>query len=377
MMTASKRRRLVALLLLLLIAAALAAVYLWERSQPIKIGYTASLSAFNSDLGISGRNGAMLAVREMNETGGIRGKKLMLVSKDDFADPDRAVEADEAFLKENIRLIVGHMTSQMSIKTVPYINEHQMLMISPTIALDGLSGQDDYFYRVIPTNKTQADSLSRRMAADGIQKIAVIIDKNNLLFTQTLRDFFLEDFQSNGGEVLFSCEFETADQLSDCTQRINAAQPEGVLIIAASESVAVFSQRMLQMGIEARIYGPAWAMTTSLVENGGKSLEGAQFVSYFDNTSDALAYARFREGYLAAYGSEPSFASCLAYESVYVLADAIAACGSTNPAVLRQHLKTYPVFDGLNGPFSFDGFGDVDRPVYIYQIKDGQYQVVN
>ena len=100
MTASSKRRRLVVPLLLLLIAAAFAAVHLWEQRQPIKIGYTGSLSAFNSDLGISGRNGATLAVRDINEAGGILGKKLMLVSKDDFGDSDRAVETDEAFLKE-------------------------------------------------------------------------------------------------------------------------------------------------------------------------------------------------------------------------------------------------------------------------------------
>jgi branched-chain amino acid transport system substrate-binding protein len=376
MTASSKRRRLVVPLLLLLIAAALVAVYLWEQRQPIKIGYTGSLSAFNSDLGISGRNGATLAVRDINEAGGILGHKLMLVPKDDFGDPDQAVETDEAFLKENIRLIVGHMTSQMSVKTVPYINEQQILMISPTIALDSLSGQDDFFFRVIPTNKTQALALSHRMASDGIRKTAVIIDKKNLLFTKTLRDFFLEDFQKNGGQVLYTCEFESADQLSDCAQRIKTRQPEGVLIIAASESVAVFSQRMLQLGIQARIFGPAWAMTASLVEHGGKSMEGAQFVSYFDNTSEALAYGRFRDGYLATYGNEPNFASCLAYESVKVLADAMAACGSTDPVVLRQYMKTHQVFDGLSGLITFDDFGDVDRPVYIYKIEDGQFQIV-
>jgi len=167
------------------------------------------------------------------------------------------------------------------------------------------------------------------------------------------------------------------DELADCAQKIKTLQPEGVLIIAASESVAVFSQRLFQMGFQVGIYGPAWAMTSSLLEHGGKSLEGAQFVSYFDNTSEALAYSRFRKAYLAAYGSEPSFASCLAYESVKVLADAIAACGSADPVVLRRYLITQRVFDGLNGLITFDEFGDVDRPVYMYRITDGQFQIVS
>ena len=177
--------------------------------------------------------------------------------------------------------------------------------------------------------------------------------------------------------MLYTCEFESADQLSGCAQRVKDRQPEGVLIIAAAESVAVFSQNLFQMGVQARIYGPAWAMTSSLVENGGKSLEGAQFVSYYYNASEALAYGRFRKGYLAAYGNEPNFASCLAYESVKVLADSIAASASTDPVVLRQYLRTHQVFDGLNGLITFDDFGDVDRPVYMYQIKDGQFQIID
>jgi branched-chain amino acid transport system substrate-binding protein len=331
----------------------------------------------NSALGLSGRNGAMLAVRDINENGGIGGRKVRLSARDDQNSPDAALAVDRAFESEGVRLIVGHMTSQMAEKTVPYINENQMLMISPTIAMDSLSGKDDFFFRVIPSNRTQAEAVSAQMTADGVRRAAVVIDKSNLLFSQTFRDFFVEYFQAAGGEMVVSYTFEGNDVLSaQCVGMLREKRIDGVLVVAASDSVALFAQRLLQLGLKTRLYSPAWAMTADLPAHGGSGVEGAQFVNYYDNTSDSPAYLCFCDEYTRVYGGEPGFGAYLSYEAMKVLTDAISQCGSTKPEDLVQTLKSRE-FQGLDGPIVFDEFGDMDRRSYIYEISGGQYRLKN
>lgn len=378
MMLQLRRIPVILFLSLLLIISGIISLCVFNVSHPIKLGYSGSLSGFNSELGVSGRNGAMLAVQAINAAGGIVGEEVILVAKDDLNNPDHALAVDKEFEGEGVKLIIGHMTSQMADKTVAYINANHMLMISPTIALDSLSGEDDSFFRVIPSNKTQAQSICDSMIADGISSAAVIIDKNNLLFSATLREFFVDYFQEAGGKIVHTCEFESTDQLcEDCIELISSKQIDGVFVIAASESYAYFSQRLFQLGLRTKLYGPAWAMTVDLLEHGGVSVDGAKFVNYFDNTSTSAEYIEFRNKYLSTYSNEPSFAAYLSYEAVMVMASAIKESGSTDPDILAEYIKTRQEFEGLNGPIKFDRFGDVDRTLYIYQVINGQYQIIN
>jgi len=348
----------------------------FQSTRTIKIGYSGSLSGLNSDLGISGRNGATLAAKHINEKGGIDGKDLLIIAKDDLNDPQQALAVDKEFEHEGIEMIIGHMTSQMAESSIPYINDNNMLMISPTIAIDSLSEQDDYFFRVIPSNKTQARAICDLMIADGIHNASVIIDESNILFSGTLRDYFIEYFQAAGGNVVCSSEFKGVNILNEeCIELITSAKVDGVFIIAASESLAIFSQKLYQLDLKTNIYGPTWAMTVDLIEHGGASIEGANFVNYFNNDSQSIEYLQFSDDYKDMYGENPSFASYLSYESVNVLASAIFDSGSIEPTILANYIKTQKRFKGLDGPIIFNDFGDIDRPIYIYKIINGKYVV--
>lgn len=360
--------------MLMLIGASVVIAVLFLVPRPLKIGYCASLSGLNSELGISGRNGALLAVTNINSNGGINGQKVVLVSKDDMNDVDTALAVDKELYDEGVNLIIGHMTSQMAVKTVPYINDNQILMISPTIAVDSFSGQDDFFFRVIPSNKTQAKAICDDMISDGVLKIGVIIDKSNLLFAATLKDFFIDYFEAAGGEIMCIKEFEQNDvACEECISNLPAKQIDGIFVIAAADSFTAFSQKLLQLGLHTNLYGPAWAMTEDLLEHGGSSLEGAQFVNYFNNSSSSADFISFREQYLVKYGDEPSFAAFLSYEAVTVLVNAIEGSDSTIPEDIAAYIKNHKVFQGLEGSIEFDRFGDVDRQLFTYKITDGQF----
>jgi branched-chain amino acid transport system substrate-binding protein len=79
-----------------------------------KIGFVGGLTGKSSDLGIQGRNSVMLAVEEINSQGGINGRPLQLITKDDKQDPQTALKVDRELIDEGVITIIGHMTSTMS-----------------------------------------------------------------------------------------------------------------------------------------------------------------------------------------------------------------------------------------------------------------------
>lgn len=94
-----------------------------DRNEPIKLGFVGGLTGRNSNLGVAGREGALLAVEQANEKGGIKGRQIRLIVKNDEQNSDVALKVDKELIEEGAVAIVGHMTSSMSLAAVPLMND--------------------------------------------------------------------------------------------------------------------------------------------------------------------------------------------------------------------------------------------------------------
>ena len=141
----SKNRLTVVLGFLLFCIAAPFFITTCAPDKPILLGFVGGLSGRVADLGISGRNGATLAVENINSTGGVNGRKVKLVVMDDKQDGEVAKQVVKELIDQGVAAIIGHMTSSMSMQTVPIVNEKKVIMMSPTTTTTYLSGKDDYF----------------------------------------------------------------------------------------------------------------------------------------------------------------------------------------------------------------------------------------
>jgi branched-chain amino acid transport system substrate-binding protein len=344
------------------------------HADSIEIGFTASLSGANSDLGVSSRNGAKLAVDEINEAGGINGRLINLIIKDDKNDKKTALEVDQEFYKEDIKIIIGHMTSDMAELTVPYVNEKKILMLSPTISAEYLSDIDDYFLRMIPSNKEQARKISEDMIENNIHRAAVLYDGSNLLFTESLKNQFITDYVALGGQVVFDEKFivESIDPYV-LLKNIRDSGAEAVFVISGADNVSFLSQNFYKNNFNLDFYLPSWAMTSDLLEHGGKSIEGAHLVNFFNTNTNDQKYLDFVDKYIQIFGSQPSFSSIFSYEAVMVLADAMMKTNSTEPDQLIDYILAKKNFEGLQNSISFTADGDVIRDHYSYTVKDGEF----
>jgi len=360
--------------ILLLIVAASVVLASCGHTDKIKIGFTGSLSGTNSDLGVSGRNGAKMAVDEINEAGGINGRLIELTVKDDKNNRETALQVDQEFYKEDITIIIGHMTSEMAELTVPYINDKKILMISPTISAEYLSNADDYFLRMIPSNKEQASTISENMIENNIQKAAVLYDGSNLLFSENLKNQFISDYTALGGQVVFDEKFIIGSINAEVMlENISASGAEAVFVISGADNVTYFSQSFYKNQSALDFYLPSWAMTSDLLEHGGQSIEGAHSVNFINTKSEKQSYLDFVEHYVQIFGSQPSFSSLLSYEAVMVLADSMTSTQTTNPDQLIEYILEKNTFEGLQNSISFTPAGDMIRDSYVYTVQDGKF----
>ena len=120
------------------------------EKEPVKIGFSANLTGTGSELATAALYGVTMAKDEINKAGGIEGRHIELIIRDDNNDADSALQADLELAEEGAVVIIGHMVSSLGRLSVPHTNEVQMPMISPTMSSTVFSEQAAYFFTFIP-----------------------------------------------------------------------------------------------------------------------------------------------------------------------------------------------------------------------------------
>lgn len=349
-----------------------------QTDKKIEIGIVGTMTGANSDLSVSGRRGAELAVEEINTKGGINGKQLELVVKDDQNDPKIALEMDKAFVNEDIRLIIGHYTSGMVVGAMSYLDGEEVLMLGPTISVDTLSEKDDHFIRFIASTKEQAMALVNQVHRLGQKKITILFDERNKGFTdQLVLNFQTQMMQKTGkAAVVRSFNPEDPKRLEQTLHLIKADSPEGLVIIASAEDCAKIAQTIKSELPKLQLYGPLWANTPELVRKGGTAVEGMLIVGGIDLSGTTPKFTAFKSSYEARYGDAPTFASMYSYETMMALAKAIDKGNSTNPDTVKENLIQIGIFEGVQDTYAIDSFGDNTREYLMLEINQGALRKV-
>ncbi len=348
------------------------------EEPPLKIGFVGGMTGRVADLGVAGRDGVILAVEEKNQTGGISGRMVELVARDDHQDADAAKQAVGELIEEGVVAIIGPMTSSMGVVIKPLIDAGQTVTISPTVKTDQLSAQDDFFFRVTAPLSSNARQLAAQVVNDlHLQKFAVVYDVSNRAFTGTWLNYFSAALQELGGEVIAEQEFSSspAVRFLPIAERVMASSPDGVLLLSNAIDTALLAQQFSKLGSRVPLFCSEWAFTTDLISFGGRAVEGMSSYHSFNANSKEPHYLTFREKFTQRFGYAPAFASVLAYDATSFLFAALA----NNPARegLKKELLEIGSYQGLQSQFKVDRFGDVERPLFLTVVDDGQFKVID
>ncbi|WP_041396249.1 ABC transporter substrate-binding protein [Gracilinema caldarium] len=343
--------------------------------QPISVGFIGGLSGFNSDLGISGRNGALLAIDAINKAGGIRGRTLRLIIRDDKQDPEVARKVFQELTAEKVVAIIGPMTSGIAHALIPLANKVAIPLISPTASSPDFSGLDDYFIRLTTPNTTEAHELARESVTRGALKPCIIDDLSNQSFARPLGDAYTAEYrrlmasqQQNASVVRYP--FDPKDETSTATvlRALEQYQPDIVLFTTNSMDTALLAQQIRRRGFTMPYLGTGWAMSQALIENGGQAVEGMIFTVPFNPQSEKPAWREFSALYRETYGKEADFGAGQSWLAVQTLAEGLKRCGSKK---LKQSILEKQ-FEGLQVSIYIDAYGDPIIPFQRLVIQNGE-----
>jgi branched-chain amino acid transport system substrate-binding protein len=345
-------------------------------SGPILIGYASQLTGLQGELGVAGRNGAQMAIDEINQNGGIGGRVLKLLVADDHGEAETARSEDQKLLDQGVVAIIGHTTSSATAAVFEMLNQAGVVLFSPTASSINFSRQKDYFFRVIPGNDSMGRNLAAYIFKSGIYQIAGIYDLSNQTFTETFWREVQREFTRLGGDASQVFSYTTGNEdLKLLIGQVTSLQPEGLVFVASAVDVALMAQYGKQAGLTSRLFSSPWANTKELIEKGGRAVEGLTLLSVYHPNHPSAAYQKFIAAFTRRYGTPPSLGASHSYEAVMVLAQALKQTKGSAKG-LPEALLSIQDFEGLQGKISFDEDGDVRRELYVVNIENGQATVI-
>lgn len=342
--------------------------------EAIRLGFIGGLSGRYRDLGVDGRDGALLAVEMRNIHGGIDGHKVELVTGDDEQDATKARRALDDLVASRVAAVVGPMTSSMAVALVPRLQQTGTLMMGVHTTTTELTGKDDMFFRVIDDTNRYAPEVARfHVNRRNVRNVALVYDLANVDYSGSWVADYRRTLEELGGVVVRSISFDShyEHQYDVMATQLLEVEPDMVVIVANAVDTAELAIKLRGQSGRVQIAGCGWANTQRLLENGGKLLDGLLLEEYVDLDDFRAAYQAFRDEFVKRFGRDPSYGAAMAFEAANILMDGLAR--NPDPRQLKETLLKIGSFRGVQGMISFDKYGDVQRPVFFAEVRDGRF----
>jgi branched-chain amino acid transport system substrate-binding protein len=342
--------------------------------QPWRLGFLGGLSGRVADLGGEGRNGVILAMEQQNALGGVRGRALELIVRDDGQDPETARRGTEELLDLGVEAIIGPMTSSMAMAVLPLLGASPVVMVSPTVTTTQLTGKDDNFLRVISTTSAYASKNARHQRLkQGRAKAAVIYELGNAAYTQSWLHDYRQTFEDLGGRVVTTLPYRSneGETFLRAARELLAQEPDVVVVVANAVDAALICQQVRKLDRGVALALSEWASTERFVELAGVASEGVVVAQFLDRNDTSERYQAFCRAYRERFGQTPGFAGLAGYDAARVVIEALI--WRQPGQSLKQTIITRQVFQGVQQIITIDRNGDADRATFVTEIRGGQY----
>ncbi|MHB8916482.1 MAG: ABC transporter substrate-binding protein [Desulfocucumaceae bacterium] len=322
------------------------------------------------------REGVDLAVNEINQAGGIEGRKIKTVMKDDHASVAEGMAIAQSFAKERqVAAIIGHRNSFVSIPTSRIYEEAGLVMLSPASTAPELTRKGyKSVFRNLPSDEEIARKLAIFCSQQGHRRMVIYYAEDS--YGMGLANSFEDHAKKAGIKVVDRISYYgDLKDLERLHNKWKALDFDGIFIASGMPAGAEFIADGGRVGIAVRYYAGNAMDSPLLHEIGGKAADGTVVGTIFNPADTREEVKKFIESFTKEYNKPPGAYSAQGYDAVKLLAAAIGQAGSLDSAALADHLRGMKNWPGVAGYHSFDQNGDdVGDLVVLKVLRDGKFQ---
>lgn len=362
--------------------------------EAIKIGVAGPFTGGSSSMGVSMRDGVRMAVAEINKAGGVMGRQLQLVERDDEAKNERGVQiAQELINKEKVVATVGYINTGVALASQRFYQEAKIPVMNNVATGSIVTRQfadqpENYIFRNAAHDSIQAPMIvEEAIGRRGFKKVAILADSTN--YGQLGREDLEKALALKNIKAVAVEKFNVKDvDMTAQLLKAKEAGAEAILTYAIGPELAQIANGMTKLGWKVPMVG-SWTLSmANFIDNAGPGGEGARMPQTFIQEPTTPKRQAFIINYLKEFKPKNNridspVSAAQGYDSVYLLAAGIKQAGSTEGPKIRAALESLQapvegVVTTYNKPFTKDDheaitanipvFGEVkgSRVVYAY-----------
>lgn len=346
-----------------------------DSGGEVTLGMLQPLTGAAAAVGLTGRQGAELAVQQINDAGGINGTRLNLQVLDAAGDVTTGTNAFTKLLSDKPVAILGPNISAVALALVPRLEREQVPLLTGALTPDLTKSGSPWVFRIRSSDATAAANLVDYMASTlKPQSVALISEESD--YGQGGIAAVKAELQVQGITPVTAVTFSAgANDLSSQVIKLKQSGAAAVIYWGSQSPAALFAKQAKQFGYSGTILGSNAYTDQSVLQLAGNAAENVYSVVNFIPTGDDPAVQAFVTAYTKKYGSAPDSYAASYFDAVNLVAAAIKAGGATAKGI-ADHLKTLQ-YQGLASLYKYHDNGEMAGPQEITQVRDGKPVVVS
>lgn len=357
-----------------------------KKSDEIKVGVYGPFSGGSAPMGVSMRNGVTLAIDEINASGGLLGKKVVMVDRDDEAKNERGGQIMQEFLdKEKVVAVLGPINTGVADASTQYANQKkvpQIINVSAGAKVNELfkTYPENYVFRIAANDDIQSKVIVNEAIKRGYKRPALLCDDTN--YGQNGREKMEQALSIVGVKPVYIGKFKIKDtDMSAQLQEAKAAKADVILAYGIGPELAAVSNSLVRLGWKIEMIG-SWTLSMSnYITNAGQNGNGTKMPQTFiESAATTEKQKKFVQDYKTKFNESPiasAVSAAQGYDSMYLLKMAIQQANSLEGKKIREALENLEgTYAGITGtytkPFSVSDHEAVkEANVMLGMVQDG------
>lgn len=340
----------------------------------VKIGGIGPLTGAYANYGLSEKNGAELAVKEINEAGGIAGKQIELSYQDSQGESESAVNAYGKLMDWGMEVSLGCVLSGENASVVAAARDDDVLLLTPSGSADKCIDGNSLAFRVCFYDSFQGAAAAQYIKDNDIVDTVGVLYQSDVDYSVGLYNAFVEKCGELGITIAETQTF-TSSTNTDFSTQVSALVSSGVKLVFiplyAEEASTFLTQAHGKFADDVYFFG-ADGLDGILgkVEQDTSLANNVLMLTPFAADNPAENVQSFVKKYQEAYGATPDQFAADAYDAIYVIKAAVEKAGSTSGAALASALTSLTV-EGVTGTMTWAADGNTNKPASAILYYDG------
>lgn len=334
-------------------------------NDPIMIGSILILSGEGAAWGVASQRGIDMAITDINNSGGVLGRPLVVNHQDDAGDPKQSISAFQQLVNyQGVNLIIGPTWSNLGLPLIKLADHKKIIMISPSLGVADFNESSKFLFNTWPHDFVLSQKLAEHVFSKGHRNIALVGAEQVWVKEQT--QAFKERFEELGGSL--SLIFEPLPGTTDLrTEALKIHNSNVDALVSTTDGIIIGSlvaKALKEFGSKLPMYSVTLDQAAIDAAQGG--FEGLEFYTSLTPTPE------FNNRYENLYNTNIDVGADSAYDAVMMLAEAINKTGSLDSEVVALELTNIKSYQGVSGNLISDGKRAFTKKAVLKKVANGK-----